>query len=303
MVCAQCGLVVAESAVDTGPEWRVFDEREKRRVRTAPLKLVVKTDMAVKAEHGGRWRRLAKFHRDTLHGYERRLVKIGAELKRIRECAGLPQRVAEEAEALVKKYFDLVAGFPPEVVAVAVLWTAAKAAGVPRPLEDFLKCSKAEERRVRKAAWRLKEVMKLREPPEPALVIKIDPVEELLQEWPELEAFGTEWVRKWLDLRERLIEIAKVMRKYPWMAEVVKRNPMSVLHPYMVNAYVAKDGSEVCLQLVSRTFCARGGEVREVKLELERARLEPYEGKLREVYRPKGLFTFTAAAKEYVEIL
>jgi len=45
------------------------------------------------------------------------------------------------------------------------LWTAAKAAGVPRPLEDFLKCSKAEERRVRKAAWRLKEVMKLERRP------------------------------------------------------------------------------------------------------------------------------------------
>jgi transcription initiation factor TFIIIB Brf1 subunit/transcription initiation factor TFIIB len=107
------------------------------------------------------WRRLAKFHRDTLHGRERRLVKIGAELKRIRECAGLPQSVVEEAEALVKKYFDLVAGFPPEVVAVAVLWTAAKAAGVPRPLEDFLKCSKADESRVRKVAWRLKEEARL----------------------------------------------------------------------------------------------------------------------------------------------
>jgi len=148
-----------------------------------------------------------------------------------------------------------------------------------------------------------RELERMKEPPQPALVVKIDPVEELLREWPELGAFGVDWVRKWLDLRERLIEIAKVMRKYPWMAEVVKRNPMSVLHPYMVNAYVAKDGSEVCLQLVSRTFCARGGEVREVKLELERARLKPYEGKLREVYRPKGLFTFTAAAKEYVEIL
>ena len=34
-------------------------------------------------------------------------------------------------------------------------------AGVPRPLEDFLKCSRAEERRVRKAAWRLKEEMRL----------------------------------------------------------------------------------------------------------------------------------------------
>jgi transcription initiation factor TFIIIB Brf1 subunit/transcription initiation factor TFIIB len=60
----------------------------------------------------------------------------------------------------VKRYFDVVAGFPPEVAAVAVLWTAAKAAGAPRPLEDFLKCSKAEERRVRKAAWRLKEAIR-----------------------------------------------------------------------------------------------------------------------------------------------
>ena len=157
-MCAQCGLVVAEAAVDLGPEWRVFDE--KRRVRTAPLRLVVKTDMAVKPEHGARWRRLAKFHRDTLHGFERRLVKIGAELKRVRECAGLPQHVMEEAEALVKRFFEMVAGFPPEVVAVAVLWTAAKVAGVPRPLEDFLRCSKASERRVRRVAWRLKEAMK-----------------------------------------------------------------------------------------------------------------------------------------------
>jgi transcription initiation factor TFIIIB Brf1 subunit/transcription initiation factor TFIIB len=117
--------------------------------------------MAVKPEHGTRWRRLAKFHRETLHGYERRLAKIGAELKRIRECAGLPQSVVEEAEALVKKYFEVVAGFPPEVVAVAVLWTAVKAASAPRPLEDFLKCSKADERRVRRVAWRLKEVMRL----------------------------------------------------------------------------------------------------------------------------------------------
>ncbi len=69
--------------------------------------------------------------------------------------------MVEEAEALVKKYFDLVAGFPPEVVAVAVLWIAAKAAGVPRPLEDFLRCSRAEERRVRKVAWRLKEAVRL----------------------------------------------------------------------------------------------------------------------------------------------
>ena len=112
-----------------------------------------------------------------------------------------------------------------------------------------------------------------------------------------------EWVRKWLVLRDRLVEIAKVLRRFPWMVDVVRQRPMNILHPYMIEVYVAKDGSEACLQLVSRTFCARGGEVREAKLELKRARLEPYEGKLREVYRPKGLFAFTANAREYVEIL
>jgi transcription initiation factor TFIIB len=159
VACTQCGLVVAEAVVDAGPEWRAFEKEE--RVRAAPLRLVVKSDMAVKAEHGVQWFRLAWFHRETLHGRERRLVKIGGEIRRVKECVGLPQSVVEEAESLVKRYFEVVAGFPPEVVAVAVLWTAAKAAGVPRPLEDFLKCSKAEERRVRKVAWRLKEVMKL----------------------------------------------------------------------------------------------------------------------------------------------
>ncbi len=105
MACAQCGLVVAEASIDTGPEWRVFDEREKRRVRTAPLKLVVKTDMAVRPEHGARWRRLARLHRETLHGLERRLSAIGGELKRIRECAGLPQSVVEETESLDEEVF------------------------------------------------------------------------------------------------------------------------------------------------------------------------------------------------------
>jgi hypothetical protein len=40
----------------------------------------------------------------------------------------------------------------------------------------------------------------MKEPPQPPP----DPAEELLREWLELSAFGVEWVRKWLDLRERL---------------------------------------------------------------------------------------------------
>ncbi len=149
-----------------------------------------------------------------------------------------------------------------------------------------------------------RELERLREPPEPALVIRTDPVEELLREWPELGAFGVEWVRKWLDLRDRLVEIAKVMRRYRWMVEVIRQRPMSILHPYTVEVYVARDGSEACLSLTSsNAFCARNGAVKETKLELEFSRYETYGDKIREVYRPEGLLAYAAAAREYVKLI
>jgi hypothetical protein len=127
-----------------------------------------------------------------------------------------------------------------------------------------------------------------REPPKLAARMP-NPAEELLREWPELGAFDVEWVRKWLDLRERLIEIAKVMRRYPWMVDVVRQRPASILHPYMVEAYITRDGSEACLSLnPPKAFCARDGAMREARLELEFSRYETYEGEMRGVYRPKG---------------
>ena len=87
------------------------------------------------------------------------------------------------------------------------------------------------------------------------------------------------------------------------MAEVLRRRPVNP-HPYMVEAYVAVDGSEACLSLSRlRTYCAQNGAVGEARLELEFSRHEVYEGRIREVYRPKGLLAFTAKAKEYVRIL
>jgi hypothetical protein len=113
-----------------------------------------------------------------------------------------------------------------------------------------------------------------------------------------------EWVKKWLDLRDRLIEIAETLRKFPWMVEVVRQRPVSHPHPYMVEVYVEADGSEVCLTLNQlKTYCAKDGAVKEVKLELEFRRYEVYEDKIRGVYRPKGLLAFSTAAREYIRIL
>jgi transcription initiation factor TFIIB len=164
VVCTQCGLVV-DSVADTGPEWRAYDASQLARMRAAPLRLVSRTEIGAKAEHGARWLALAGFYRDTLHGKERRLAAIGAEVSRVRECAGAPHRVAEAAMALVRRHVHDLEGLSAGAVAVAALWLAARDLGGPRPLRDFLKCSKADRSAVKRAAWRLDELVRGRRPP------------------------------------------------------------------------------------------------------------------------------------------
>jgi len=111
-------------------------------------------------------------------------------------------------------------------------------------------------------------------------------------------------MKKWLDLRDRLVEITKDLRRYPWMVDVIKQRHLSILHPYMVEVYVARDGSEACISLnPPKAFCAQNGAAKEVRLEMAFSRYETYEDKMREVYRPKGLLAFTTAAREYVRVL
>ncbi len=46
------------------------------------------------------------------------------------------------------------------------------------------------------------------------------------------------------------------------MVDVVRQRPMSILHPYMVEAYVTRDGSEVCLSLnPPKAFCTQNEAV------------------------------------------
>jgi hypothetical protein len=88
------------------------------------------------------------------------------------------------------------------------------------------------------------------------------------------------------------------------MVDVIRQRPMSILYPYMVEVYVAVDGSEACLALNQlKAFCARDGAVKETRLELAFSRYETYEEKIREVHRPKGLLAFTTAAREYAKAL
>ncbi|MFP3212240.1 MAG: hypothetical protein RXQ02_03115 [Thermoproteus sp.] len=138
----------------------------------------------------------------------------------------------------------------------------------------------------------------VRRPPEPA-----DPVEQLLREWPELGAFGADWLRTWAPRAgKQIARIARVLRRYPWMAELIGQGPVGLVNPYSVEAYVARDGSEACISLFGWAYCSADGGATVRRLELEFSRLEPHEGWVREIYRPKRRSIF-AKAKEYIRIL
>ncbi len=148
MVCTQCGLVVG-NATDVGAEqWGV------------PLKVANATVISAGPGHGLKWLALAKFQRGTLHGRERTLKTIQAEVMRLRSCVGLPQHIADEALIILRKHLD-VAGGRPEALALAALWLAARRAGVLRPLKEFLKCGRARRAEIWRAARKLVEAAKI----------------------------------------------------------------------------------------------------------------------------------------------
>jgi hypothetical protein len=82
------------------------------------------------------------------------------------------------------------------------------------PLRGGLRWGDAESKR---------EVEKMEEPPLRTT--------RLLRKYPELEAFGADWVRAWAPHAR---EIAEVMRRRPWIAEVVRQKPVNNPRPYVV---------------------------------------------------------------------
>ncbi|MFP3168846.1 MAG: hypothetical protein RXR01_07030 [Thermoproteus sp.] len=78
----------------------------------------------------------------------------------------------------------------------------------------------------------------VRRPPE-----QTDPVERLLREYPELGALGVDWLRTWAPRAEKQIaRIAKVLRRFPWMAELIGQGPVGLIGPYSVEAYAGGTG-------------------------------------------------------------
>src|SRR3989344_3269534 len=112
-VCAKCGLVMEESMVDTGQEWRAFDHDQKvKRARTgAPLT-----------------------HKRLLTSKDRNMSFALSELQRLISFLGLPKTLHEEVAKLYEKALQksLVRGRSIESIIAALVYSLSREYETPR---------------------------------------------------------------------------------------------------------------------------------------------------------------------------
>jgi len=161
-VCSQCGLVVTENIVDTGPEYRVFnlqEARDRRRTGTGysmsvydrGLSTVIKGDTDASGKRLDyltqmKMRRLQREdNRSKVNETQARNLSIAmAELDRMASELHLSQNVKENAALIYRRALkkDLIRGRSIDAFVAASLYAACRLLGVPRPLKEVSKASK-----------------------------------------------------------------------------------------------------------------------------------------------------------------
>jgi len=184
-VCAECGTVLSEKAVDQGPEWRAFtpEEREKRSRVGSPLTQTVHDkglstiiDWRDRDAFGRhleprrrleilRWRKW-QIRARIQSSIDRNLAQAMNELDRIASQLGLPRNVREEAAVIYRKAVEkgLVRGRSIESVVAAAIYAACRRLKIPRTLDEIVKYTKVGRKDVARCYRLLLRELELRVP-------------------------------------------------------------------------------------------------------------------------------------------
>jgi len=182
MICANCGLIIAENIHDMGPEWRAFDaeQKEKKARGGAPIKymrpnkgLVTEIDQYNRDIRGGKISpkkqaqlyRMRKWHKrvSIATSMERNLVIVLAELDRVASALGLPENIKESAALLYRRAVkeELIRGRLIESVVAAVIYAICRLQGIPRTLDEISRASGIEKKEIGRAYRFLKSELKV----------------------------------------------------------------------------------------------------------------------------------------------
>ena len=158
-VCADCGLVIDEHAIDPGPEWRSFADDAENPERTGAPLTRSRHDRGLSTEIGhstrlkGRKRRkfarLRRQHKRTQIATksERNRVYGFTEIKGITGALDLPEPIREQACVLFEsaQSENLLQGRSIEGFAAAAVYATCRTASVSRTLSEVTDAARADE--------------------------------------------------------------------------------------------------------------------------------------------------------------
>lgn len=158
LICEECGLVIDETYIDQGPEWRSFDSQDEGdKSRAGPPMSEMMHDKglstnisisdrdsygkSIPTKNRAQIYRLRKWQRRirVSSAKERSLVSALKEINRIASTMGLPRNIMEASARLYKEAVDknLIRGRSINSVVIASLYAASRKMGLPRTLDEF----------------------------------------------------------------------------------------------------------------------------------------------------------------------
>ena len=169
IICTECGLVVDQNLVDTGPEWRAFDSEQiiKRSRTGAPMTYLIhdkglstvidwrdqdSSGRAIPSKNRAQLFRIRRWQQRirVSNATERNLAFALTELDRVASRLGLPRNVRETAAVVYRKAVEmgLIRGRSIEGVASASLYAACRQCKVPRTLDEIADSAKLNRKEI-----------------------------------------------------------------------------------------------------------------------------------------------------------
>lgn len=216
LICTNCGLVVSEREIDTGPEWRAFtpEEQAVRSRAGAPLSILMHDrglstmiDAGGKDAHGKelspetryqaytlrKWQMRARVHTSI----ERNLTYAMAELDRISSQLGIGKSIRERAALLYRQAIEsgLVRGRSIDAVIAAAVYAACRMRHIPLTLDEIAKYTRVKKRDIARCYRLLLRALKIKMPlPDP--LDFIPRIAERIRLKPETQKLAIEIIRK-----------------------------------------------------------------------------------------------------------
>lgn len=168
-ICEDCGLVLDDTQIDRGPEWRAFNSSErKERSRVGAPTTQTRHDKGLTTQidwknkdasgHSLNSRKREQMHRlrkwqeriRTQDASERNLRFALSETDRMASALGVPRSVREIASVIYRRALneDLIRGRSIEGVATACLYAACRQEGIPRTLDEVTEVSRVEQKEI-----------------------------------------------------------------------------------------------------------------------------------------------------------